>query len=425
MGGATLTPDFVMRNTFKDQFGAAIMSEATATPIDMVKGLASLVGDGEAYNQWKASGGSMGTYMDLTDTGLIDVHKDLMDEKRYIGKVAKSFGLKPLADFANAAEQSTRVGIFIASKRAGMSDLKAAQESRQGTADFMRSGYIGKEINRYAVFLNAAIQGTDKLIRVFKKRPKQAAAIAAATITFPSVLLTGYYLYGAPDDERQEYLDMPTWVRDSFWIYKSDGEWKRIPKPFAPGYIFGSIPEKFMTWSYQNNSPVGKNIYEEVTKGVLTTMSPVSDPVSAMPPALRLFLETTSNYNWYRNQNIYPDYLDDLEPEFRSTPYTSETARVLGKKFNYSPAKIDSMLQGTIASSAKYVTGAGDKLISMVREFNGQEYSARPESSRDIPVLGSFFAQSPVSGNSVTGNTFYDLAQEVKIKTNSAKQYKA
>jgi len=423
-GGATLTPDFVMRNTFKDQFGAAIMSEATATPIDMAKGLASLVGDGEAYNQWKASGGSMGTYMDLTDTGLIDVHKDLMDEKRYIGKVAKSFGLKPFADFANAAEQSTRVGIFIASKRAGMSDLKAAQESRQGTADFMRSGYIGKEINRYVVFLNAAIQGTDKLIRVFKKRPKQAAAIAAATITFPSVLLTGYYLYGAPDDERQEYLDMPTWVRDAFWIYKSDGEWKRIPKPFAPGYIFGSIPEKFMTWSYQNNNPVGKNIYEEVTKGVLTTMSPVSDPVSAMPPALRLFLETTSNYNWYRNQNIYPDYLDDLEPEFRSTPYTSETARVLGKKFNYSPAKIDSMLQGTIASSAKYVTGAGDKLISMVREANGQEYSARPESNRDIPVWGSFLAQSPVSGNSVTGNTFYDLAQEVKIKTNSAKQYK-
>ena len=199
---------------------------------------------------------------------------------------------------------------------------------------------------------------------------------------------------------------------------------KRIPKPFAPGYIFGSIPEKFMTWSHQNNNPVGKSIYEEVTKGVLTTMSPVSSPVSAMPPALRLFLETTSNYNWYRNQNIYPDYLDDLEPEFRSTPYTSETARVLGKKFNYSPAKIDSMLQGTIASSAKYVTGAGDKLISMVREFNGQEYSARPESKRDIPVLGSFLAQSPVSGNSVTGNTFYDLAQEVKIKTNSAKQYK-
>jgi len=423
-GGATLTPDFVMRNTFKDQFGAAIMSEATATPIDMAKGLASLVGDGEAYNQWKASGGSMGTYMDLTDTGLIDVHKDLMDEKRYIGKVAKSFGLKPFMDFANAAEQSTRVGIFIASKRAGMSDLKAAQESRQGTADFMRSGTAGKTINRYVPFFNAAVQGTDKLIRVFKKNPKQSAAIAAATITFPSVLLTGYYLYGAPDDERQEYLDMPTWVRDAFWIYKSDGEWKRIPKPFAPGYIFGSIPEKFMTWSHQNNNPVGKNIYEEVTKGVLTTMSPVSDPVSAMPPALRLFLETTSNYNWYRNQNIYPDYLDDLEPEFRSTPYTSETARVLGKKFNYSPAKIDSMLQGTIASSAKYVTGAGDKLISMVREANGQEYSARPESNRDIPVWGSFLAQSPVSGNSVTGNTFYDLAQEVKIKTNSAKQYK-
>ena len=49
-GGATLTPDFVMRNTFKDQFGAAIMSEGrktpldvARTPIDMVLGLASIV----------------------------------------------------------------------------------------------------------------------------------------------------------------------------------------------------------------------------------------------------------------------------------------------------------------------------------------------------------------------------------------------
>ena len=91
-------------------------------------------------------------------------------KKDTIGKVAKSFGLKPFADFANAAEQSTRVGIFIASKRAGMSDLKAAQESRQGTADFMRSGTAGKVINRYVPFFNAAVQGTDKLIRVFKNR---------------------------------------------------------------------------------------------------------------------------------------------------------------------------------------------------------------------------------------------------------------
>ena len=421
--GATMTPEFILRNTFKDQFGAALMSEARPTPIDMVKGLASIVGDGESYNQWKASGGSMGTFMDLSDTGLYDAHKDLMDEKKYSMKMLRTFGLQPLADFASASEQATRVGIYTASKRAGMSDLKAAQESRQGTADFMRSGSVGKSINRYVPFFNAAVQGTDKLIRAFKKNPKQVGAIAAMTITMPSVLLAGYYLYGAPDDEREEYLNIPQWVRDTHWVYKVGGNWARIPKPFAPGYIFGTLPEKFMTWSHQNNNPVGKSIYEEVLAGMWLSLSPVSDFTGILPPPAKVGLEIATNWNFYRGQPIYPDYLNDLEPELRASPYTSETARVLGEKFNVSPANVDALLKGTFASSSKYITGAGDMVLAKVREFNDQPYSARPTSDMDIPVLGSFLVRPPVSGSSITGNTFYDLSQEIKIKSNSLKSY--
>ena len=421
--GATMTPEFILRNTFKDQFGAALMSEARPTPIDMVKGLASIVGDGESYNQWKASGGSMGTFMDLSDTGLYDAHKDLMDETKYSMKMLRTFGFQPLADFANASEQATRVGIYTASKRAGMSDLKAAQESRQGTADFMRSGSVGKSINRYVPFFNAAVQGTDKLIRAFKKNPKQVGAIAAMTITMPSVLLAGYYLYGAPDDEREEYLEHPQWIRDTHWIYKAGGKWRRIPKPFAPGYIFGTLPEKFMTWSHQNNNPVGKNIYEEVLAGMWLSLSPVSDFTGILPPPAKVGLEIATNWNFYRGQPIYPDYLNDLEPELRASPYTSETARLLGEKFNVSPANIDALLKGTFASSSKYITGAGDMILRQVREFNDQPYSARPTSALDTPVLGSFLTRPVISGSSITGNTFYDLSQEVKIKSNSLKSY--
>ena len=421
--GATMTPEFILKNTFRDQFNAALMSEANPTPIDMVKGLASIVGDGESYNQWKASGGSMGTYMDLSDTGLYDAHKDLMDERKYSMKMLRTFGLQPLADFASATEQATRIGIYTASKRAGMSDLKAAQESRQGTADFMRSGSVGKVINRYVPFFNAAVQGTDKLIRAFKKNPKQVGTIAAMTITMPSVLLAGYYLYGAPDDEREEYLNIPQWVRDTHWVYKVGGNWHRIPKPFAPGYIFGTLPEKFMTWSHQNNNPVGKSIYEEVLAGMWMSLSPVSDATGLLPPPAKVGLEIATNWNFYRGQSIYPDYLDDLEPELRASPYTSETARVLGEKFNVSPANVDAMLKGTFASSSKYITGAGDMVLGKVREFNDQPYSARPTSDMDIPILGSFLVRPPVSGSSITGNTFYDLSQEVKIKSNSLKSY--
>ena len=421
---ATMTPDFVIRNTFRDQFNAAVMTKARATPIDMVKGLVSLIGDGELYNDWRASGGSMGTYMDLSDTGLVDGYKDLMDEEKYTMKMLRSFGLKPFADFSNAMEQATRVGIYNAAKRKGMSDLQAAQESRQGTADFMRSGYIGQHVNRFIPFFNAAIQGTDKMIRVFKESPKQAGLVATMTITLPSVLITGYYMYEAPDDEREEYLDIPQWVKDTHWVYKVGDEWVRVPKPFAMGYIFGSVPEKFLSWSHQNNKPGGKNIYQEVVLKTLAMTSPVSDFGSALPPTIKTGTELIQNYDWFRRMDIYPEYMDDFEPELRATPYTSETARALGEKFNISPVKVDFALRGTFASTSKYITGAGDLILNQIREFNGQEYSARPSSNLDVPILGSFLVRSPRSGNSITGSTFYDLAQEVKIKTNSVKSFK-
>jgi hypothetical protein len=95
----------------------------------------------------------------------------------------------------------------------------------------------------------------------------------------------------------------------------------------------------------------------------------------------------------------------------------------LGKKFNVSPANVDAMLKGTFASSSKYITGAGDMILGQVREFNDQPYSARPTSALDTPVLGSFLTRPVISGSSITGNTFYDLSQEVKIKSNSLKSY--
>ena len=239
----------------------------------------------------------------------------------------------------------------------------------------------------------------------------------------PSVLLAGYYLYGAPDDERQEYLEHPQWIRDTHWIYKVGGKWMRVPKPFAPGYIFGTLPEKFMTWSHQNNNPVGKSIYEEVLAGMWMSLSPVSDATGLLPPPAKVGLEIATNWNFYRGQSIYPDYLDDLEPELRASPYTSETARYLGEKFDVSPANIDALLKGTFASSSKYITGAGDMILGQVREFNDQPYSERPTSALDTPVLGSFLTRPVISGSSITGNTFYDLSQEVKIKSNSLKSY--
>lgn len=417
--GATMMPDFVVKNVIRDMFGAFAQSEARPTPIDTAKGLASIMGDQKLADEWRASGGSMGTYMDLSDTGLVDAQKDLMGEGspwyKYLNPA------KPFMNVAQIAEQSVRIGVFNAAKRKGMSDIEAAFESRQATVDFMRSGSMGKEVNRYLPFFNAAIQGTDKLIRAYKKNPKAMTAIFAATITLPSLLISGYYLYGAPDDEREEYLNLPEFLKNTNWVFKVGDTWTHVPKPFAPGYIYGSIPEKFMTWMYKGDKPQGKAYWENVLKPLVSSVSPIVDVSGTLPPWIKMAIEQQTNFNFFQDRAAYPDYLDDLEPELRKGPNSSLTAVALGEKFNISPYKIDTILQQTIAGTAKYVTGAGDLILQQTQDAN--TLSNKPTSFRNNPLVKSFIANDPIGPNSKTVSNFYEIADIVKIAVNSVKEY--
>lgn len=416
---ATMMPDFVLKNVIRDSFGALAQSEARPTPIDTAKGLASLMGDQKLADEWRASGGSMGTYMDLSDTGLVAAQKDLMGEGspwyQYLNPA------KPFMAVAQAAEQSVRIGVFNAAKRKGMSDIEAAFESRQATVDFMRSGSMGQKVNRHLPFLNATIQGTDKLIRAYKKNPKAMTAIFAATITLPSLLISGYYLYGAPDDEREEYLNLPEFLKNTNWVFKVGDSWVQVPKPFAPGYIFGSIPEKFMTWMYNEDKPQSKAYWEDVLKPLVSSVSPIVDVSGTLPPWIKMAIEQQTNFNFFQDRAVYPDYLDDLEPELRKGSGSSLTAVALGEKFNISPYKIDTILQQTLAGTAKYVTGAGDLILQQVKEAN--TYSEKPTSFRNNPLTKSFVASDPIGPNSKTVSNFYEIADMVKMKTNSVKEY--
>ena len=420
---ATTTPDFVGRNLIKDSFTSAIQSVNTSTPIDTVRGLTAIIGDSQLYQDWRASGASYGTYMDLSDSGLVDAHKELYNNDGYLMKTLKN-PVKPFFDLSQKAEESVRVGVFLANKRAGMSDLAAAEQSRQATVDFGRSGVIGQKMNRYIPFLNAGIQGTDKLIRRFLENPKAMFAISYATITFPSLLITNYYLYEADDDEREEYLNIPQWMKDTHWVFKTKNGWKRIPKPFAPGYIFGTIPEKFMVWMYEGNKPQGKNLALEIGKGALSSLSPINDPSALLTPLPKLGVELAANFDFFTGRQIYPDYLDGLEPELRKTRATSELAKEIGKAFNISPIMIDQTLESLIPNTERYVKAAGDKIINEVKKFNDIEVSEKTKSGMNNPVIRSFLVSDPSSPSSQYVSNMFDIAYEVSKKVNSAKEYK-
>jgi len=418
--GATIMPDFWMRNIIRDQPIAFIQTRKTRPFIDMAKGLTSLIKKDKVYQEWLAAGGSFNSYMDLSDKSMREAVKELTSPESKLSKYLKSFGIKAIEDVSMAFEQATRIGIY-AREKMNSPALISALEAREGTLDFGRSGRKGRYVNRYIPFFNAAIQGVDKMVRAFQANPVMTSIKCLSAITLPSVLLTGYYLYAAPDDDRQEYLEIPQWQKDTFWCFKLGDNWWRIPKPFEIGYVFGSLPERFMTWMYQKEMPEGKEIFETL-KGLFNATSPITDVGGFMPPILRVTVENITNYNFFTGKNLYPKYLDELEPAERKNKYTSQTAQLLGQKLNVSPAKIENALSGSIGSSSKYVLDAGDSIIKEVKKYNGEEINEKPSSLNDIPVLRSFVIREPQGYQTKSVNDFFDTYKTLEQKNKTYKK---
>ena len=416
--GATLIPEFWVRNVIRDMQSAFIQSEARPIPIiDPIRGLVALIGKTDLHNQWMQAGGSFNNYMELSDNGVARAMQDLISSDGKIVRYLKN-PLRIPEDISLTFEQAVRIGTFAAAKRRGMSDTKAAFESRDATLDFARGGTASKAINKYVPFFNAGMQGADKLYRSMRDNPKATTMWAVGTITMPSLILSGYYLYGAPDDERAEYSEIPQWQKDMFWIFKMDGEWHRYPKPFSLGYLFGSVPERFMAWGQSKGIKDVQDFWLQLVKGVVGSISPIYDPSAAIPPLVKVTIENIANYNFFQGRNIYPAWMEDLPPEERKSKYTSRSAEEIGEILGVSPAKVDNTMRGLLAGSSQYITDAGDYIFNEVDKWNGEEIPARPASPMDTPLIRAFAMRPPTGSVAESTGLFYDSAGLIRQTTN-------
>lgn len=410
--GATLTPEFVVRNIMRDQHDAFLQSNVGYKPWNFARGLFSAIGHDDLYHQWASSGGKFNSYMSLDDAGIAKAYKELFNPKGKLERYLKN-PLNIMHDISQAGEQGTRIGVFSAAKNKGLSDIEAAYASLEATLNFARGGSVGKRINRYIPFFNAGLQAGDKLVRTFKNNPKALTFWGVATITVPSVLLTGYYLYGAPDKDRQEYLQIPQWQKDMFWLVKVGDQWKRYPKPFTYGYLFGSIPERMMNWAYAGDKPEMKNAFTSTVAGLASSVSPVNDWSAVLPPIVKAVVQDITNYDFFRGKPIYPKWMDELTPEKRSTKYTTETSKVLGEKLGMSPAMIDSTVNELAGGSGKYALDAGDKILKQVKEWNGEKVPAKPIDPADIPLIKAFAVRNPSGFGSNSAQEFFEKYDKV------------
>lgn len=406
--GATQAPEFIVRNPIRDQFSATVLSEHGYIPVyDFVRGLGSLLRNDKMYQDWLKSGGSNATLVSM-DRKYIESEVMKLSNPTVMGKL-KNVVKSPI-DFlrmlSELAENATRVGEFKRAVGKGKTPMEAAFSSREVTLDFARIGAQMRGVNALIPFFNASIEGTDREIRAFGKRPLATSLKVAAFITLPSVLLW----FANHDDER--YEEIPQWQKDLFWlVFTKDNVW-RIPKPFALGVLFGSVPERSLEAFFGKNPNAFKHVGKSVKDALLPNMIP-----AFMAPTVEQF----ANRSTFTERPIVPKYLEDVLPEYQYTPYTSDTAKLLGKaiaripgmdKSSFaSPMVLDNYVRAWTGGLGQYAVSSADKAL---RATGVAPKKVDPTlTAADMPVLKAFAVRHP-SSSAQSIQDFYDTYDERK-----------
>jgi lytic transglycosylase, catalytic len=408
--GATLSPEFILRNPVRDMIGASIYSKHGFIPVvDTFKGLSLFLKKGELYWEYMKSGAAHAAMVSLDRDYLGGQLRDIMIRESKATKLIKNpievlramseatEMATRLAEFDNARKGYTGVGNRLFGKdRKPLTAREAALESRDITLDFSRRGSHTKKANQVIAFFNATIQGADKMARAFKEDPRGMTVKTMLYITLPSVLLW----YMNKDDER--YQELPQWEKDTFWIIPGKENMYRVPKPFEAGVLFGTSFERMLQYfddAKNNRKSVG---FKGFGDRVIDSLAP-----SFMPTAMIPVVEAMTNYSLFRQRNIIPQSQENLPAHLQYGANTSEVAKFVGDKINVSPYIVDNTIRG-------YGGGLAGLGLSGIDAATGAKENNASKKWYEAPGLRGFTAAPYQSSNSVQ-RVYDDYKEQEKL----------
>lgn len=407
--GATLSPEFILRNPVRDMISASLYSKHGFIPVwDTMRGLSLYLKKGKEYWDYMNSGAAQSAMVSLDRDYLHGQMRDLLKKKSVLSMCANP--IEALRAFSEATEMATRLAEFDLAKkgytgmwnrlfgkeRKPLSNMEAGIEARDVTLDFGRHGKSTQSLNQTIAFFNAAIQGTDKMVREFKKHPGQMLTKTFIGITLPSVML--WYLNR--DDPR--YQELPQWQKDIFWVIPGKDTLYKIPKPFELGILFGTVPERMLQFMYDKEKGRNGPGFKGLGGSIMDNLLP-----SAIPTGLLPAIEWISNYSFFMGRNIVPLSQSKLPDRQQYGPYTSYLARKVGNAFNLSPRKIDNTIQDVGGNLA----ALGNSLID---QASGLSETRPAKRASEMPGVRGFTATPYASSDSVQ-RLRDDFSQQEKL----------
>tara|TARA_R110002020_G_scaffold473077_1_gene701850 strand:- start:72 stop:5480 length:5409 start_codon:yes stop_codon:yes gene_type:complete len=424
--GATLAPDFFLRNMTRDTVMAGVLSRHGAIPfVTTAQGAWTLLRNKTLREKWIRSGGlqSMVTSM---DRNYFDKQiKGHLIHSKPVNYLTHS-PLRPLQILSEFFETSTRMGTFkLVYEKAlknGATEKQALEragfEGRDVTIDFGKMGSRMKAVNAISAFFNARVQGHVKIFEGLRDRPTQTLTQIGGYIVAPSILL---WLVNH-DDKR--YQELPEWQKTMFWIViTGEGENTniyRIPKPFELGILFGTGTEKVLDWVYKNEKDAYKDLITDTLADVTFSMT-----FGATPDVIKPAVEGWMNKSLFSGRPIIPRRFEGIAASEQYTEHTSEFSKWLGSTIAYatddyhklaSPLRIESIINNWTGTLGRYAVQALDHFL--VKAGIAPEPTTPSKSLAEKPIIKAFMIKYP-NANSQHVQDFYELYDKVSKPVNT------
>ena len=229
-----------------------------------------------------------------------------------------------------------RMAEYISAREAGLSVQEALLQAQDVTTNFGRGGTFAKKLNSTVMpFLNPAIQGFSKMWRSYTgENGKKAwvsliirSLILGIGATALNDLLNG-------DDE--EYENLSDYVKEqNYVIALGGGDFLKIPK----GRVIGVFGNAFLRGKRYAQGET--DAWEGYFDSVISSVTPVDNFTRTIFSPIT---DVQTNTTWYGGA-IESQKWNDTEPKNRYDESTSKISIWLGSVFNYSPIKIDYLLE--------------------------------------------------------------------------------
>ncbi|MFW9872327.1 MAG: LPD38 domain-containing protein [Candidatus Thorarchaeota archaeon] len=424
--GAILNPRFIEKNIVRDWLGAQIFTRGDLDPIfGPFAGLAHSFKQDKLYQEWLAAGGGMATMQSL-DKGMKRLDK-YRTQKNLRGIVTKSkkLPIELLRATAELSEEANRLAEFKSVLKTVDWNTRAGKEfaafaSRDLSIDFNKIGLKARALNQIIPFWNATVQGTEKVFRTALKTPGQrweAGIRGFLGIAIPSLLLS-VANEGDPDVE-----ELTEQEKDLNFVGKFDNTIFKIPVPFQPGMIFHGLARRFYNQIVKNNP----NAWEGFLNRLLIEEAP-----GLVPQATKPFIEQWANRDFFTGQRIVPESKKGMLPIGQYKNYTSETAKYIGRAFQYLPDYLTFGEEGLSGVVIEHFTnswfgGLGRLALRLsdegLRAAGNAKLVARPEETI-IERLGlNAFKRRYPTGYTASIEKFYDLTDKATRLRQTIKQF--